>query len=251
MAKDTEQQRERMTARVLEADPDLAADLKPEDIATARELAVADIIVADPGSWSPPEGRGDLGFLVLEGALRRDVSLIDIGCTEILGKGDYIHIGGPEGDERSIPTDVDWTVLERARLAVLDARFGAVIGRWPAIGSRLLGRAVLRAHTLATHFAITCLVGLDQRIYAVFWLLADRFGHVGRDGVVVPLRLTHETIAKLVAAKRPSVTTMLQKLAEQDLVVPTNQNHWLVRGDPSEEIQKMRSARREHRDVKS
>lgn len=198
MPKDTEQQPAGTTVRVLEADPDLAADLNPEDVATARDLAVAEVIAADPGSWSPPEGRGDLGFLVLEGALRRDVSLIGIGCTEILGKGDFIHVGGPEGDERSIPTEVDWTVLERTRLAVLDARFAAVIGRWPAIGTRLLGRAVLRAHTLAAHFAITCLVGLDQRIYAVFWLLADRFGRVGRDGVVVPLHLTHETIARLV-----------------------------------------------------
>ena len=73
--KDTEQQPAGTTVRVLEADPDLAADLNPEDVATARDLAVAEVIAADPGSWSPPEGRGDLGFLVLEGALRRDVSL--------------------------------------------------------------------------------------------------------------------------------------------------------------------------------
>lgn len=249
VAKDNEQGSGGMTIRVLEADPDLGADLKPEDIATARDLAVADVIVVDTGSWSPPEGRGDLGFLVLEGALRRDVSLIGIGCTEILAKGDFIHVGGPEGD-RSVPTEVDWTVLERTRLAVLDARFAAVIGRWPAIGTRLLGRAVLRAHTLAAHFAITCLVGLDQRIYAVFWLLADRFGRVGRDGILVPLPLTHETIAKLVAAKRPSVTTTLKKLREQDLLVPANHHYWLLRGDPREEIEKMRSARRERPDAR-
>jgi Mn-dependent DtxR family transcriptional regulator len=38
------------------------------------------------------------------------------------------------------------------------------------------------------------------------------------DGIVVPLRLTHETLGALVAARRPSVTSALGRLADAGLL---------------------------------
>ncbi len=55
----------------------------------------------------------------------------------------------------------------------------------------------------------------------LLWHLADRWGRVRSEGVVLPLRLTHSVLADLVAARRPTVTTSLSELARQELVEPT------------------------------
>ncbi len=54
-------------------------------------------------------------------------------------------------------------------------------------------------------------------MHVSLWHLADRWGHVERDGVVVPLPLTHETIGRLVPTRRPSVSTALKQLSERRL----------------------------------
>jgi hypothetical protein len=51
------------------------------------------------------------------------------------------------------------------------------------------------------------------------------------DGVVVPVRLTHEMIGRLVGAHRPSVTTALTELGRTNRIrrLP---HGWLLLGDP-------------------
>jgi hypothetical protein len=51
------------------------------------------------------------------------------------------------------------------------------------------------------------------------------------DGVVVPVRLTHEMIGRLVGAHRPSVTTALTQLTRTGRIrrLP---HGWLLLGDP-------------------
>jgi len=58
-----------------------------------------------------------------------------------------------------------------------------------------------------------------------FWHLAERWGRVGRDGVTITLPLTHELLAKLVGAARPSVTTALGDLAARGLLT-RDQDSW-------------------------
>jgi hypothetical protein len=56
------------------------------------------------------------------------------------------------------------------------------------------------------------LTRVHDRVLVLLWHLAERFGRVTPDGVVVPLRLTHRMIARLVGARRPSVTTAIAAL---------------------------------------
>lgn len=49
------------------------------------------------------------------------------------------------------------------------------------------------------------------------------------DGVVVPLRLTHATLAQLVGASRPSVSTM-PKMLEVEGIVERLPDGWLLHG---------------------
>jgi CRP/FNR family cyclic AMP-dependent transcriptional regulator len=65
----------------------------------------------------------------------------------------------------------------------------------------------------------------------LLWHLADRWGRVTPDGVRVALGVTHQTLADLVAARRPSVTTALQQLARQGLL-GRDGDAWLLLGDP-------------------
>ncbi len=57
------------------------------------------------------------------------------------------------------------------------------------------------------------------------------------DGVVLELpRLTHELIARMVAARRPSVTTGLRHLRELGLIRVEPGGRWLLCGDPIEAL---------------
>jgi ferredoxin-NADP reductase len=51
------------------------------------------------------------------------------------------------------------------------------------------------------------------RILPLLWHLADRFGRVRPDGVALEVPLKHATMAKLLAATRPSVSSALAELA--------------------------------------
>ena len=75
--------------------------------------------------------------------------------------------------------------------------------------ARLLGRAVRRSRWLAFSLAINHRNRVEERLLLLFWQLAHRWGTVRHDGVLVPLPLTHEMLAMLVGARRPTVTTAL------------------------------------------
>jgi hypothetical protein len=49
--------------------------------------------------------------------------------------------------------------------------------------------------------------------------------------VVVPVRLTHDMIGRLVGAHRPSVTTALSELSRANRIARLPHG-WLLRGDP-------------------
>ncbi|HEX4760541.1 MAG TPA: hypothetical protein VH256_07055, partial [Thermoleophilaceae bacterium] len=66
----------RSSVRLLEADPDLAADLDERTAEQARVRLVARVDTIEPGSWDPnpmlPQSEGHLGVLVIEGLMTRD-----------------------------------------------------------------------------------------------------------------------------------------------------------------------------------
>lgn len=141
-----------------------------------------------------------------------------------------------------MPYDVRWQVIDETSFAVLDARAAALLCRWPALVTALMARSTARAHALAFSLAITCIIGVKVRLLVLLWHLADRWGIVRPDGVHVPLRLTHETLGKLVGARRPSVSTALGELADGGLVERATTG-WVLHGDPPEELRRMHERR--------
>jgi CRP/FNR family transcriptional regulator, cyclic AMP receptor protein len=172
-----------------------------------------------------------LGLLVLDGLIVHDVRVGSTTCTELLGRGDVLRPWEEGLDPSSVPLRPEWRVLVPTRVAVLDRRFAVVAGHFPEVVNELLSRAAARARAAVALMSISHLSGIENRIEACLWHLADRFGRVTREGVLVPLPLTHLTLARLVGAHRPSVTTALGTLAEQGRVLRRPGGGYLLPGE--------------------
>jgi hypothetical protein len=222
-------------ARLLDVDPDLAEGLEERDRLLARQRLVVPAITLEPGQWDPHAtlGRGDdvLGVLIAEGLLLREVVLVQSTCGELLGPGDVIrpwHTGTGE----SLLSHIEWRVLSTTTMLVLHRKLLTWMAPWPQVTMALTARAVTRAQTLALVLAISCIRGLEVRLLALLWHLADGFGRVGREGVIVPLPLTHEVIGRLAGATRPSVTTALGHLERQRSISKRLGGGFVLHGAP-------------------
>ena len=229
---------------VIDAFPELADRLDSEQQRLARQYALATLEVLAPGLWHPRRelqpAPGHLGLLVLEGLLTRDVVMGETLATELVGRGDILRPVDHDGQDAPVPFDVVWRVLEPTRIAVLDREFARVIGHWPEAMEVLMRGAVSRAQSLAVNLAVSHLRRVDVRLHVLMWYLADRWGKVTPQGVNVPLRLTHQTLGRLVGAQRPSVTTALKQLAEEGKVTRADDQTWMLHGEPPETLERLR-----------
>jgi CRP-like cAMP-binding protein len=201
----------------------------------AEELARLRVprVRIQPGPWICPQEphRCHFGFLIVAGVLARRVSLHRRTATELLGSGDLMRPWVPQVPVETVTTEARWQVLEAAELAVLDTEFARRVARWPQVAAGLLERSTERARMLAFQQVASHIPGLEGRLLAMLWGIADRWGRVTTDGVLVPIRLTHATLAELVGASRPSVSTVL-KLLERDGLVARRKEGWLLHGEP-------------------
>jgi CRP-like cAMP-binding protein len=117
-----------------------------------------------------------------------------------------------DDDHFAIPLAVSWRVLEPMRVAVLDERLAAALGRHPTVLGELLKRMIRRPRYLAVQHLLSGLPSVEQRLVLVLMQLAERWGRVRPGGVFVPIRMSHETLAGLVGARRPSVTSAMGHL---------------------------------------
>ncbi len=186
-----------------------------------------------------PDG---IGLLVLRGLLIRRVGVGGGFGAELLGQGDLLRPWQGEGAQSSLSPTTGWHVLEATRIAVLDKRAAARLARYPELTGRLVAKALERSRNLATAMAIAHHARIELRLHMLFWHLADRWGRVRRDGVSVPLRLTHSILADLVSARRPSVSTCLGELSRRG-VIQRDGREWLLRGDPPVELLQLQPVR--------
>jgi CRP/FNR family transcriptional regulator, cyclic AMP receptor protein len=219
---------------LLDHDAGLRRALPESERMRARQHAVAAVADLPPGPWdahASPFARAELGLLVLDGLIIRDVSVSGATCGELIGPCTLLRPCDDRGAEAPMRHDVSWQVLAPARVAVLDAHFLQVAAHWPPLITALLSRAIERVHDLAVLVSIHNLKRVDDRLLAYFWQLADRYGRVTADGVIVPLPLTHRQLALLVGAQRPSVTSALGALAERGELHRDEHGQWLLAGE--------------------
>jgi CRP/FNR family transcriptional regulator, cyclic AMP receptor protein len=232
-------------AHVLVRDPDLGGGLAGERLRRAERDLIAPTVVAFEGPWDPEgdgEGvRGGVGLLLIEGLIVRRVGRVGRYGAELLGPGDLMRPWQHDGEDVTLPFGTTFQVIEQALLAQLDLRFAARAAPYPEVAGALIGRAMQRSRTLAVNMAIAHYPRIDRRLLMLMWHLADRWGRVTPDGIRIPLRLTHQLLADLVASRRPSVTTALTQLAQQGHISRVG-DAWLLHGEPPGELDEMHPA---------
>lgn len=223
---------------ILLEDPELAEHLDSGRLAPARRDCIARVVHLRAGPWSSPgvqSARYGFGMLVLDGLLIRRVGLDQRFGAELLGAGDVLRPWQREGIADTLPHSGGWQVLQPTRMAVLDEAFAHQVARYPEVTAALFGRAVRRSRYLAVSMAIVHQPRVDLRLHMLFWALADRWGKVHADGVHLPMRLTHQLLSELIAARRPSVTKALKELAERG-AVRWQGDAWILDGPPPVEL---------------
>jgi CRP/FNR family transcriptional regulator, cyclic AMP receptor protein len=220
---------------LLELDPELGCLLAPErQGAAARELRVR-VSAIETGEWEASRladaDPAHFGLLVIEGVLAREVVLQSMISTELMGPGDIVRPWLIEGTPLLLPVEVRWNALSPVRVALLDRRLAAQLGGFPEIGAVIVDRLSERAQRLTVTQAISQLNRVEDRLTALFWHLAERWGHVAPDGVTLPLALSHRLIGELVGARRPTVSTALAELARRDEIVRRDDGTWLLTGE--------------------
>ena len=133
---------------------------------------------------------------MLSGLLARDITLAGSTSTELIGEGDVLQPWASRREEGLVRYRVAWHVLRPVRLAVLDDELGRSLARWPQVMSTLLERAIRRTHRMSLHAALLQLTPVETRLLVLFWHLAERWGRVSGDGVIVPLALTHRILGQ-------------------------------------------------------
>lgn len=231
--------REEPTVPLLEAAPDLGGSLDDNGQGTARLVRVR-VLRVEVGAWDPRSlsvESAPLGLLVVDGALVRTTELGGRRAVELVSDGDLLwpwdddslgqraagrgaaSAAAADGElEAPGPAAASWAVLAPLRIALLDARVAALAGRMPALAGELVARGARRARAMSAQLALSQVPRVDARLHGFLWHLAERHGRVRTDGVLLPLPLTHELLAGLVGARRPSVTTALGHLSRRGVV---------------------------------
>ena len=223
--------------RLLDVAPALGEGLSSREVKEARRLAVAPVITVSAGQWNADDLCRDhracrvFGCMVVDGLITHDLVLGDRSATYLVGRGDIIAPGAPT--TAALAVTRRFGVADDTRLALLDDAIPAVARRWPSILGRLLVRAQRQLERVAVQQLISQLPRAEQRIVALLWHLADRWGRAERDGVVLPLTLGHEAIAQLVGGRRPTVSAALGGLTERRLVVRLSNNTWWLAPESS------------------
>jgi hypothetical protein len=218
---------------VLDADAGLA-ELVPQDRRSeARRATAAATLTLTAGPWKearhPDRGRGGYGLLLLEGTMIRRASVDGRHGAELLGPGDLLRPW--QRDAHVLGVEWTWRAVTPVRLAVLDPRWAARAAPWPQLGAELAGRALARSIRTVVVMAIAQQPKLEERLWMLFWELADRYGRVHADGVHLDLPLTHELLSHLAGARRPSVSGALARLASTGRLHRDGRS-WVLSGDP-------------------
>jgi CRP-like cAMP-binding protein len=220
--------------RLLEADADLGRELTPEQFAAACNDIVADTVEIQRGRWDADatwvETGAELGLLMVEGVVLSEVTVGTRSTLEVLGPGDVLRPWPRDRHSPELDVSVRVTATDTARVAVLDRHVIAHAMRWPSVLGQIGERLVGRASSATLRLLIQQVVRIDERILLALWGLAERFGKVTPEGVLVPVPLNHTMLAGLVGAHRPSVSHALSDLTQRGALERVEGGGWLLHG---------------------
>jgi CRP-like cAMP-binding protein len=210
--------------RLFEAEPELLVGI---DARAARWLSrntTVEAVDIEHGAALPRRlyESGAAGAMVLYGVLAGSAWVGKHRSVELLGAGDVISLS------RGGAATGSWRSLNRARVMILDEDFLEATHQYPGILAVLLERAAARADRLSRRLAIVSIRHLDDRLLVLLHDLADLWGVEEPGAVRIPLRLSHELLADMAGAQRPSVSAAVARLRSRGLVARGPHGSWLL-----------------------
>jgi len=217
------------TIDLVDAWPELARFVPSADLALGRRALVAPVITAKDEDvferLGVRAGRA-LTLLVVEGVVLKVTRFAGRSALELLGPGDFVAPPLTAARQVESPAVSRYTAHGVTSIAVLEVRFRRAARRWPGLFDCLQEHLGRQAHRASRHLAILHLPRVEDRIVALFADLAERFGRMTPDGIVLDLPLTHQVIGDLVGSRRPTVTLALQTLAADGVVERLDDGRW-------------------------
>jgi CRP-like cAMP-binding protein len=213
--------------------PELAAGLPANERAIAARATLGPVLVVEDQDLTDAlssRAVGAFDFLVIEGAVLKQTTLLGRAALEVLGPGDVL--APPLTAVRQVESRAVSRYFGHGRVAVapLDARFLRATARWPPLAAVLHDRLAQQTHRASMHLAMLHLPRVEERIAALFSDLGERFGHVTPEGIIIDLPLTHATIGGLVGSRRPTVSLAMRTL-EDEKRLRRGDDRWIVSRD--------------------
>lgn len=221
-------------AELLGVVPQLGDFLEPAHVKAAR-WALRVPVIELPAGPLDREGLvagGGFGAVVLSGLLMRHLDIGGHPALDLHGPGDLIGVRSVA--DTLLPAGDSWIATVPTRLGVLDDRFLMAVRRWPRLVTGLFQQTQEQHDRLLFQLVIAEQPRVEDRLLALFWHLAERFGHVTIEGIVVSLGLTHEALGRLIGAQRPTVTLALRALSARGAVQRRPDRSWLVTEQPGD-----------------
>jgi CRP-like cAMP-binding protein len=208
--------------------PEIADALAPDDRDLAERALVAPLVKArgedlGPALASEPTASW---FAIVDGTVLKETTLATRSALELLGPGDLLAppVGAtPQLESRAVSR---YLALGEVSIAGVGVSFTRVAARFPQILDFLNARLAEQAHGASMHLAMLHLPRAEDRIIALFTDLAERFGRVTTDAILIDLPLTHDLIGRLVASRRPTVSLALTALDDQGLLGKHDDKRW-------------------------
>jgi DNA-binding transcriptional ArsR family regulator len=178
-------------------------------------------------------------MLVIDGAMLREVVTGSVVAMELLGPGDVLVPAADDALGSFVEADVRWSALLPTQLAIMTPELVQRLSDWPGVLGVMVRRMAERSARQAVMQAICHHPRVDARLRGLFWHLADRWGRVTPNGVLLPLRLTHESLAHLIGAQRPTVSTALKTLADDGEITRRRDGSWVLLPASHERLAKL------------
>jgi DNA-binding transcriptional ArsR family regulator len=215
-----------LDAQLQERRPSFATELERRLVARVAHLPRgsfdAATIIDDPAC--------SIGLMVLDGLIAVGLDSGRAQVSWLIGADDLVRPW--DMPEISLVHGASWQALTDLRVALLDGEFSRRAAGIPAVARALVAKATRTSHWLLAKSLIISAPVVEERLLLLFALLAERWGKVRPEGVWLELPLTHDLLARMTGARRPSVSTALRSLGDAGLVDSLHRGCWLLHAAP-------------------
>jgi len=193
------------------------------------------LLTLEPGPFDATHLVGNpsenFGLLILDGLILAQLELGRAHAGWLIGAEDLLRPW--QSPEISLLRGTRWQALKPSRVLRIDRGFRQRLQRDPGFVQELLACAARTSHWLFAKSLVISCPSIEDRLILLFGLWGERWGKVTPEGVRIDLPLTHQLIAQLCGARRPTVSVTLRSLDELGVITRYSRSGWLLRRTPA------------------